>query len=281
MKILFKLGILLFIISVTSCTDVIDVPVQTAATRLVVEASLDWEKSGIGNEQSINLSNSSAFFDSTENTAAIGASVIVTNDTDGKQFIFVNQNTGEYTTDAFEPVIGQSYTLKIIYNGETYSAKETLYAVPDITDLFQDREEGFDDEDLEVHVVFTDPPEEGNNIFFKSQKQGDLLPILEVGFDEFINGNEVDWWIEIEEDEDTDKLEAFQPGDVVNIEMYAISTAYKDYMEILISQIGGVGLFEATPVSVRGNCVNQTNPDNYAHGYFRLTQFNKTSYTFE
>ncbi|MFK7814288.1 MAG: DUF4249 family protein, partial [Maribacter sp.] len=209
------------------------------------------------------------------------ASVVVTNDTSGVQFIFEDQNTGEYSTANFVPIVGQAYTLEIMHNGETYSAKETLYGVPDITDLFQAREEGFDDEQLEVHVVFNDPPEIGDNIFFKAQKQGDLLPILEVGNDEFINGNEVDWWIEIEEDEETDKLEAFQPDDIVDIEMYAISTAYKDYMEILISQIGGVGLFEATPVGVRGNCVNQTNPDNYAHGYFRLTQYNKTSYTFE
>ena len=52
-------------------------------------------------------------------------------------------------------------------------------------------------------------------------------------------------------------------------------------MDILIDQIGGVGLFQATPVAVKGNCVNQTNPDNYAHGYFRLTEVNKASYTVE
>jgi len=104
------------------------------------------------------------------------------------------------------------------------------------------------------------------------------LPTLEVGNDEFINGNEVEWWIS---NDTSDDSESFIPGDVVDIEMYAVSTQYKDYLEILISQIGGVGLFEATPVAVRGNCINLTNPDNYAHGYFRLTEVNKTSYTFE
>ncbi|MEM8847438.1 MAG: hypothetical protein AAGD17_10085 [Bacteroidota bacterium] len=70
------------------------------------------------------------------------------------------------------------------------------------------------------------------------------------------------------------------PGDVVDIEMYGISRDYYDYIKIFISQLGGVGLFEATPVAVRGNCINETSPENYAFGYFRLTEVDKTSYTF-
>lgn len=281
MKTYIRTVILLLTAALTSCEDVIDVPVQTAQTRLVIEASLDWEKGTSGNEQSVKLSTSTAFFDTTSNTAAMGASVKVTNDTSGAEFIFTDENNGEYTTSEFVPALNQSYTLEVIHNGETYSAQETLFAVPEITELFQDRLDGFDEEELEVHVIFTDTPEEGNNVFFKFQRQGDLLPTLEVGDDEFINGNEVDWWIELEDDDTTDKNEAFQPGDIVDIEMYAISGPYRNYLEILIDQIGGVGLFEATPVSVKGNCINTTNPDNYAHGFFRLTEVNKTSYTFE
>lgn len=281
MKTLLKSAILLLIISTTSCEDVIDVPVQTAPTRLVIEASLDWEKGTTGNEQSIRLRNSTAFFNTTENTAVTGAFVKVMNDTSGAEFIFTDQNTGEYSTSEFIPIIGQSYTLEIIHAGETYSAQETLNAVSDITNLYQGLEDGFDEEELEVHIEFTDPLEKGNSYLFRFQKQGELLPDLELGDDEFVNGNEIDWWYEIEEDEDTDEIEAFAAGDVVNIEMYGISEAYNNYIGILIDQIGGVGLFDATPVSVKGNCVNLTNPENYAHGYFRLTEVNKTSYTFE
>lgn len=281
MQTFIRIMLLLLTIALTSCEDVIDVPVQTAPTRLVIEASLDWQKGTAGNEQSIKLSASTAFFETTESTAVTGASVTVTHDVDGELFIFADQNNGEYTTAEFVPVIGQSYTLEIIHNGETYSANETLNAVPDITQLYQDTEEGFNDEDLEVHVIFTDPPKEGNNFLFKFKKQGELLPVLEVGSDEFVNGNEIDWWYEIEEDDDTAKLEAFAAGDIVTIEMYGISEAYKDYITILIDQIGGVGLFESTPVSVKGNCVNRTNPENYAYGYFRLTEVVRTSYTFK
>ena len=273
--------ILLLFVSITSCSDVIDVEVQEGQSRLVIQASLDWEKGTTGNEQIVKLSTSTEFFDTTSNTAVTGASVSVTNDVSGTEFIFIDQNNGEYTTSEFVPVLNESYTLTVIHNGETYSANETMMTVTEITDLYQGLEDGFDDEELELHVEFTDPEDEDNFYLFKFQKQGDLLPEFEVGDDEFVNGNELDWWYEIEEDEDTDKIEALAPGDVVSIEMYGISEAYYGYMDILIDQIGGVGIFSATPVAVKGNCINLTNPDNYAHGYFRLTEVNKTSYTFE
>jgi len=276
-----KLILALLITSTFSCEDVIDVTVQDDNSRLVIEASLDWEKGTLGNEQTIKLSTSTPYFETTTNTSVTGASVKVTNDSNGTEFVFVDQNNGSYTTDAFQPILGQSYTLEVLHNNETYMATETLNAVPEITSIYQDREDGFDDEALEVHVVFTDPPEEGNSYLFKFNIEGELLPALELGFDEFVNGNEIDWWYELDEDDEPNGEEGFQPGETVGIEMFAISETYKNYMNILIAQQEGVGLFSATPVSVKGNCVNQTNPENYAHGYFRVTEVNRVSYTFE
>jgi len=276
-----KFSLLFFLVIFSSCEDVIDVDVQTDVNRLVVEASIDWEKGTTGNEQTIQLRTSSAFFTTESNTAVIGASVVITNDTNGDVFIFQDQNNGNYATNEFVPVLGNAYTLEIIHDGETYNAKETLNAVPEINAVYQDLEDGFDEEVLEVHVVFNDPIIEGNNYLFKFQKEGELLPRLELGDDEFVNGNEIDWWYEIDADDETDKVEEFVAGDVINFNMYGISEPYGNYIEILINQIGGVGLFDTTPVSVKGNCVNLTNPDNYAHGYFRITEFNRVSYTFE
>ncbi|MBW8198383.1 DUF4249 family protein [Flagellimonas abyssi] len=279
MKTLKKIILVVIVIIFASCSDVVDVEVQEGPKRLVVEASLDWEKGSEGNVQTIRLRESTPFFSTNTNMEVTGASVVVTNEGSGASYNFEDQGNGEYLTTNFEPVLEQKYMLRIEYNGEIYTATETMTAVTDITSVFQGRKEGFDDELLEVHVVFTDPEVEGNNYLFKFQREGDLLPDLETAKDEFLNGNEIDWWYEIDEDDDTE-IEPFKPGDVVDIEMYGISKAYYDYIKILISQLGGVGLFESTPVDVKGNCVNTTNPENYAFGYFRLTQVVKTSYTF-
>ena len=52
-------------------------------------------------------------------------------------------------------------------------------------------------------------------------------------------------------------------------------------MDIVIDQTGRVGIFEFMPVAIKGNCINTTNPDNYAHGYFRVTQKNTVIYMVE
>ncbi len=271
----------LLAVILASCEDVIDVDVQTAPTRLTIEASLDWEKGTAGNEQTIKLGTSTPYFDTNGNTAVSGASVRVTNDTSGREVVFADQNDGTYTTSDFAPVVGQSYTLEVRYNGETYTATEQLTPVTDIKEINQSLEDGFSDEELEVNIIFDDPEDEENYYLFKFQEPDDLLPEFEYGDDEFVNGNEIEWYFEKEEDDGTDEIEAFVPGDTINIEFYGISEAYSNYMAILIDQLEGGGLFETTPVALKGNCINLTNPENYANGYFRLTQVIKTSYTFE
>ncbi len=273
----------LLVLALTACTDVIDVDLQSIPARLTIEASLDWEKGSQGNNQLIKLSTSTPYFDTTTNTAVTDASVRVINDISGEEFIFIHQNNGAYTTSSFLPVIDQAYTLEVIYKGDTYIANEKLMPVADITDVVQTTEEG-DEDLLEVVVVFTDPIDEENYYLFKFKEPGDLLPDLEYGEDEFINGNEITWYFEKEEDdpENSDELVGFKTGDVINIEMHGISKNYANYLNILITQSeSDGGPFDTTPVQLKGNCTNKTNPDNYANGYFRVTQVNKRSYTFE
>lgn len=264
----------IFIIATASCEDVIDVELQSAPIRLTVEASIDWIKETTGNQQSIKLSTSTPYFKGSENTVVTGALVKITNDLEGTEFIFVDQNNGTYTTTAFEPILNQSYTLEVIYEGEVYTANETMTGVTDILKINQSKNKGFDDQELEVNVVFQDPEDEINYYFFKFQKRGNLLPYLEDGDDEFVNGNEISWWYEDEES-------GLVPGDIVDIDFYGVSESYYNYLRILIEQNEGGGLFSSTPVALKGNCLNLTSPDNFAYGYFRLTQVVKTSYTLE
>ncbi len=281
MKTYFKLAILFLTMSLTSCDDVIDVDVQKGPSRLVIEASIDWEKGTSGSDQTIKLSKSTPYFDQNTNAAVTNASVRVVKDDDDTEFIFTHQNDGTYTNTGFVPVIGQSYTLEVIHEGETYTANETLTAVTDITEVNQSKEK--EDEDLlEINIFFPDPETEENYYLLKIQRQGDLLPTLIDFDDEFTDGNLIPFWYEIEEDdEDSATREPFKSGDIVDISLFGISEAYSKYMQILIEQSEGAGLFSSTPVPLKGNCINTTTPNNYPFGYFRLTQVVKISYTFQ
>lgn len=271
---------ILIAVLLSSCTDVVDVEVQSSQSRLTIEASLDWEKGTLGNEQTIKLSSSTDYYDTSTNTSVTGASVKVANDNSGAEFLFTDQKNGNYTTSSFVPVVNQSYTLTVDYNGEIFTATETLMPVVDISELSQSTEEGFSDDVLEVNIAFEDPVEEENYYLIKLKERGDLLVELFDVDDEFTNGNEIKLFYEKEEDTDTNTME-FEQGDIVDVELLGISEAYYDFIGILIAQNEDSGPFGTTPVALKGNCINVTTPNNYAYGYFRLTQVVKKTYTFE
>ena len=275
-------GIALIIgFSFASCEDVIDVDVPTGQIRLVIEASLDWEKGTLGNNQTIKLSTSTPYFETEVIPVVTGASVKVVDMDTNQEYVFIDQNDGRYTISNFVPIIGNTYNLEVIYDNETYTATETLIAVPDFNSITQSTEGGFDDELLEVNVYFDDPVDEDNYYLFSFYEPGDLFANVDNFSDEFLNGNEIYNFFEKEEDDDNDQA-AFQPGDTVEISFYGISEQYYNFSRILIEQYyGGGDPFSSSVAEARGNCINETNNDNYAYGYFRLTEVVKAQYTFE
>lgn len=70
---------------------VIDVDVQTGPSRLVIEASLDWEKGTTGSNQIIKLSKSTPYFDTTTNTSVTNASVRVINDDNDAIYFYASR----------------------------------------------------------------------------------------------------------------------------------------------------------------------------------------------
>lgn len=272
MKKYIKYSVVLVYLVLQACSDVIEVDVPEAALRLVIEASLDWEKGTQGNIQTVYLSMSTPYFDEQTQNPVAGAVVQVINNSSGDIFTFNDQNNGSYVTNSFVPVINQEYTLEVDYNNETYAAVETMMPVADIDEVYQSIDQGFDKEALEVNVLFTDPAGIENFYLMKFQKQGGYLPELFDISDEFTDGNQMEVFYE---DED------FMVDDTVDISLHGISKQYFNYIRLLIEQSSEGGPFATIPAQLKGNCINVTNPDNYAFGYFRVTQVDRESYTFE
>ncbi|WP_299095379.1 DUF4249 domain-containing protein [uncultured Winogradskyella sp.] len=283
MKSYLKYILLFTLIGIYSCEDVIDVQVPTTASRLVIEASLDWQKGTSGNNQTIKLSLSSPYFDVNTDTSVTGASVKVTNNNSGEEFVFTDLNNGLYTINNFDPIINNSYTLEVVYNDEVYTASETLLPVPEITHVEQSLEGGIDDELLDVSVFWNDPVDENNYYFVKFFEQGDLFVTLDVESDEFTNGNEMDEFFEKDGEEgDHPSLHEFESGDVVEISLYGVSEQYFNYLKLLLDQYYSNGdAFSTSPVEIRGNCINLSDANNYAFGYFRLAEYDSVEFTFD
>ncbi len=256
-----------------SCEDVIEVDLNTAPPKLVIDASLNWFKNTPGNEQEIKLTLTAPYFEDAVDPAT-GAQVVVTkngNDT----FVFSEIDaSGIYTTNSFIPEINATYDLTITYLNEVYTGTETLVSVVDLDFVEQNDDGGFSGEDTELKVFYTDPADEENYYFFEFINDIPEIPTLEVYKDEFTNGNQIFGFF-TEDDLET--------GDDVTIRNYGISENFYDFMFILLQQnaADGGGPFETQPATVRGNCINQTNPDNFPLGYFRASEVSELTYTLE
>lgn len=272
-------GLMIFL-GLTSCTDVIDLDLDNIEPRLVIEASIDWEDGTSGADQTIKLSMSTPMFEQ-QDIPVTGATVTITNDQSNDVFNFIDQNNGNYTTTSFVPVLNQTYTLEVTHNGETFSAQETLIPLPLINEInvFQSTEE-FDEDLLEVNIEFNNPANEENYYLIKFQELNDQLPDFRVLIDEYFDGRSIPITSERDRDEDTNQRPYFA-GDVVKVELFAISKRYYQYFDLIDSQLGaGENPFGTTPVEIKGNIINQTNPANRPFGYFRLTSFYRQDYTF-
>lgn len=254
------------------CEEVIDVDVPDAGVRLVVDASIVWEKDTDGQQQTIRLKESTSFFSDEPDVPVVGASVVITKDGDNQQFVFTDQNNGDYSINNFDPQLHQSYTLEIEYNGKQYRANETLIPVNAINRVEQTIEGGFGGDEVQLKVYFNDPAVVHNYYFCQFSPSNMALATWVILDDRFSDGNENS--IEFD-DED---LEA---GIEVPIRLHGISEPYYNYLNQLLEQADDNGPFATTPSKLKGNCYNPNDPDEEVLGYFRLGEMDQTVHTIE
>lgn len=250
------------------CEEVVDVELEESKPRLVVAASIFVPKENREASQFIRLTTTAPYF-SEDVPPATGAEVAIF-DEDGNKYLFEEFEPGYYKNDQFTPVFNISYKLEIIYKNEIFTAAESLISTPDIEFVEQKDGIGFSGENIELRAFFTDP--EGIDNYYLFRFLHDNLSI-QIYDDEFTDGNTTYAYFSDE------NLEA---GEVVRFEIQGISRRFYEYMFILRSQAGtGGGPFQTQPTIVRGNVINQTNPENFAFGYFRLSETYTFNYTIE
>lgn len=264
--------LLVLLFGITSCEEVIDVDLNTAKPRLVIDAALKWEKGTDGAIQKIKLTTTTGYFDQTIPKVS-GATVFVTNSNNVVfDFIETVPNSGEYLCTNFIPVLESNYTLTIVQNGVTYNATEKLKAVPTIDKVEQKDDGGFGGENIEIKVFYTDDGTRDDYYLLRSQLSSYKIPAYSVSRDEFYQGNQI---FGIYSNDDINS------GDKVDFALYGISQGYYNYLQVLLSIAGSAGgsPFQSPPATVRGNIVNTNNVDNYVLGFFSLSEIDRITYT--
>ncbi|MFT4673644.1 MAG: hypothetical protein ACJAYD_000196 [Patiriisocius sp.] len=258
--------ILLFALLFISCEDVIDIDLQNGEPKLVIEATINLLEDGTATAV-ILLSETAPFFNSII-PPVTDAIVTITTST-GDVFIFPHIENGYYIA-ALTPVLDMTYSLEVIHKGETYTATESLYAVPQLEEVIQDDEGGFGGDQIELKAFFTDPA--GVQNYYLSEALSIRGNKRDAFNDEFFDGNRVNDFYLVDE---------LTSGDVVTFNLFGVDENFFNFMVVVLQQTddGGGGPFETQPATVRGNIVNETNQDNFPLGYFRISEISTIVYT--
>ncbi len=268
----YTLILVLFLtFGLVSCEEVIDVDLDTAAPRLVIDASLKWEKGTDGSTQKIKLTTTTGYFDQTI-PAVSNATVFVTNSSE-QQFDFMEMlpGSGDYICTNFIPTLNENYTLTVIVNGNTYTATEKLMPVPEIDKIEQKDDGGFGGGNIEIKFFYTDNGTTSDFYLSRAQLSRYSIPQYGVSNDKFYQGNQIS---------DIYSNEDIESGDTIDYTLSGISEGYFNYMQVLLSIAGnaGGGPFQSPPATVRGNILNTTDINNYALGFFSVSETASINY---
>lgn len=280
------IGMLIFVFGIYSCTEEIDVNVDSGETRLSVEATLT---SDLKNHFVILKESSDVFF----NQEAVPVKSATINVTDGtNNYNFIETKPGYYESEtefAGEP--GKTYSLSItnvdVNNDgemEEYFASSTMkqpYAVDSIRLHFDpeyESERGPDeDEEGEywlVSLYMKDDIKTEDYYGFACRVNNvlvhDTITEVLVQEDTYFNG-ETTKGVDVGELNQDKPDEVLQINDVVTLETYAIDEGYYDFVYQFQEMDEEQNMFSGPP----GNIT--TNISNGAIGYFAVYSITRTS----
>ena len=252
-----------------SCQDVVELDLNNADPRLVIDARVELNEDGT-TSAIVFLTRSADFY--TEDNPTVNDAEVKITAADGTEHDFVNGNFGVYTNETLDVVEGVAYTLTILDQGNTYTSTEMLERTTPFIDIQQETIAGFGDDIVELTAFYNDPAGLGDYYLFSYEDE--FNEQTDVRDDEFFDGNIAPTIFFIEETE---------VGTEATFSIRGIDQqCFEFYLKLLQqSGEGDGGPFDAPPATVRGNIVNETNEDRFPFGYFRISEVFELEYTIQ
>ena len=282
--------ILLSAFALTSCEEVIDLNLDTAPKKLVIDAALDWKKGEAKAYPIVDISYTEAYFGETHSPAIDNAVVKIVSGSqtysltlwDGTTTITsdnLNKLKGgsRYVFPAgISPELGKDYELIIELNGQTYIAKDKMIEAPVIPSnrITQKEKGGFLGDRKELRFYFDGINDGVANAYLVKLSQNNTSKTIYGTLDDNYIANNKFFFIMTGVDDD----EKLNKGDVVNVILYRIHPQYKEFVQMLVRLSEGQSPF-TIPTRPIGNIVNTTNKRENPLGAFRVAQYTTLQYT--
>ena len=274
-----KLILLLFVASCLAlygCQTVIDAKLDTGPTQLTVDGTITDQPGA----QTIRLTQTAPYFNNSLAPAATGATVSVS-DKAGRTFAFTDPDKDGYyvwqpkTSDTLGRV-GQTYSLNITYQGETYRASSTMNRVPAVDSLiFRKKKlnplsttEGYQAEfyarDLPGATDYYQVKYSRNGVL--QNKARDIITLKDASFSGSANTDGFVFIRPFRQSINPDSLYAL--NDVVQVQILSITPEAYEFWQQFAQQITNGGLFATPPANVPTNIISTNPSGRAATGFF-------------
>jgi hypothetical protein len=252
MRRISKILLFIFLISsVFACYDVIEVDLDDANPRPVIDAQLFNEY----RPAMVVLSKSTAFFGTPEFEFISDAEIELTDDLGNSVTFMETDSSGVYMAN-YNGSPGRAYSLKVTTDEGEYKAQSTMQEslrIDSLSVISLNQEFGIPGEDLGLYCHFTNPPGQPDYLQFRLYKNFEPMPALYLMDDFYIDGRSFDFFFY------SDFTEA---NDTLIVEMLTMDANVYDYLYTLSEVAGSSGTGAGTPYNPN------TNLSNGALGYF-------------
>jgi hypothetical protein len=178
------LSITSLIISLTSCEKVIDINIKDADKKLVIEGSV----ANLPEYNYVKLSFTKGFSSTADYENASGAVVFIT-DEDGNEYTLTETEPGMYTNPSLIGQAYQNYSLRVEWEGNSYTASAFLPGNTPIDTLFSANLDGaFTGGGYAAFCYFTDKANETNYYRIRTYENGIRQSALYIENDQLRNG---------------------------------------------------------------------------------------------
>ncbi|MBE9463851.1 DUF4249 domain-containing protein [Dyadobacter subterraneus] len=277
-----------------ACDDEINVKTSSADSVLNIDAWINNKPE----TQHIYLTLSQDYFDNKNLPPVASGALVTVTDNEGHVFKFAEDSTSVTGAYSWYPAkgellgaVGRSYTLKVVYKGETFTATSVMNRVPIVDSLTLSYREGQGmlDDTYSAEFWAKDPAGKGDTYWMRGYKNGKLLnKASEIttaydagvssgsGFDGVTFISPVRLGVNADDlDSDDRPVSPLANGDSIYVEIHSINLSSFNYLAEVVSQadrMGGISeLFTSAPLAnVSTNIVNSNKNGSAVVGYFNV-----------
>ncbi|MDF2474942.1 MAG: hypothetical protein K0S24_425 [Sphingobacterium sp.] len=233
---------------ISSCEEKMDLDLNEAAARVVIDAQLS-DASAV---QRIRISQSVGF-DDPVNTSGIKGATVSVKDNENRNYSFQYEKDGYYIHRNFKPMAGQTYALNVTVQKQKYSSSSRMpiYVPVQSTGISEKSIAG--ENYIFATLTFNDPPKVSNYYIYTLSINGGPFRFARAESDQFNDGLKVTHYI-------SDLQKDLSRGDNVIVRRYCVDEKTYQYW----NEYQNNNLSNAAPSNPKSNISNN------ALGYFSV-----------